>query len=316
MADAVERDLELAFRFFQTEERQARIAGLERPRPVPTAGLLALSWGLIVLAAAAAVRWPVVQALALVVIASRQRAIGNVLHDAAHGNAFARSPWVIHWLVAAPMFEELTRYRKTHLLHHAHLGDPARDPDLLLPPATEASLSSLRVYLRFLLNGRMWLANVLGALPQMDAPGRARVAAFWVAVSAALALALGPGTAAELLGLWLVARCTCYHAIKVLTELCDHFGLPTPGIFINTRNAPNNWLSALIHPHGDSYHLAHHLRPKVPVYNLPRLHGLLLDMPEYARADHCDGYVLGDKPVVERWAVDLPLPAASPVELR
>ncbi|HEU4533529.1 MAG TPA: fatty acid desaturase, partial [Polyangiaceae bacterium] len=102
-------------------------------------------------------------------------------------------------------------------------------------------------------------------------------------------------------GLWLLARASTYHLLKVFTELSDHAGLEPGSILSNTRNSPANWLSALLHPHADNYHLAHHLAPRVPTWRLPALHALLLGVEAYRAGHHCDGYFLGRSSVVRGW---------------
>jgi fatty acid desaturase len=46
--------------------------------------------------------------------------------------------------------------------------------------------------------------------------------------------------------------------------------------------------------HNIEYHIAHHLYPQVPFYNLPKLHEILMQMPTYREKAHItDGYLKG-----------------------
>ncbi|MBM7116957.1 fatty acid desaturase family protein [Archangium primigenium] len=287
-------------------EWSARLLELQRPRPVislayiATAWLgLGLSWGLVEGAGLALL--PV----ALLLTASAQRLLNNSLHDAAHGNILRGGETLFQVLLAAPMFEDFQRYRALHLRHHARLHTPEEDPDHLSLPVRpgdgETGPSAARVYLRALGSARLWKSHCLGELPALGWRGRGRVLLWWAGVLGVLAGVAGPGAALRFAGLWLLARATTYHALKVFTELADHSGLEVGTVLSYTRNAPRNALGLLLHPFGDNYHLTHHLAPRVPMPNLHATHQLMWHVPEYRAGHHCDGYFLGHYPVTRSW---------------
>jgi len=75
--------------------------------------------------------------LAVVVIANRQRALGNILHDAGHRNLWRDkrlNDFMARALVAPLLFASLSGYREAHFRHHLALGDIVGDPDLLPIP--------------------------------------------------------------------------------------------------------------------------------------------------------------------------------------
>lgn len=277
------------------------LAALHRPMRWRPLALVALNW-LVVLAAvwlaARVSAW--LAPVAVVAIASRQRALGVILHDAAHGNVAIR-PRASQWLLAAPLFEEFHRYRRLHLRHHGHLADPQRDPDFLPPVPGPRGARPSGVYLRWLLDGSMWRRSVAAELPAMRGQDRARVAAWWAMALGLCAALAGPADAAWLAGLWMLSRATAYHAIKVFTELADHVGLEPGTIIGYTRNSPRNPLSLLLHPHDDGYHLTHHLAPRIPLANLGKAHRLMMEMELYRRGHHCGGYFFGASSVVRSW---------------
>jgi fatty acid desaturase len=236
--------------------------------------------------------------LCVILLASRQRALGVILHDAAHGNVYARDG-LSQWLLAAPMFEELSLYRRLHLSHHGHLGRPGLDPDYLEP---DWSCRSAWVrYRRWLLDRTMWRRSLLGELVGMSGWGRLQVALWWGAFLGGFTWLAGAESAASFALLWLLSRATAYHALKVFTELTDHVGLRPGTVLSYTRNSPSNLLSLLLHPHDDGYHLTHHLAPRVPLLALARAHRLLLGMELYRRAHQCDAYFRGSRSVVASW---------------
>src|SRR5262249_4845634 len=109
---------------------------------------------------------PVTFAIAVAVLGGRQLALGVLTHDAAHGSLF-RTRWLnevfADWACARPVWNDLARYRRHHLAHHAHTGTDL-DPDLCLAapfPVTRASLG--RKLLRDAL-GVTGLKRILGLL--------------------------------------------------------------------------------------------------------------------------------------------------------
>lgn len=88
---------------------------------------------------------------ALVILAGRQLALAILMHDAAHSSLF-KTPWLndylVDWLCAKPIWNDLHKYRPYHVRHHAKTST-ADDPDLSLVagfPTTRASL--MRKFMR------------------------------------------------------------------------------------------------------------------------------------------------------------------------
>jgi fatty acid desaturase len=291
---------------------QEQFRALELPRTALSVTYLTCAW-LGVLGGWYAVVHLSLWALApaLVVFAVAQRSLGNTLHDASHNNVFRmkRSELVAELLLASPMFESFRRYRQLHLQHHAHLGNPASDPDyieLVVKPPRACSrgrayaLAALN-FARMALRPKIFVGNLTGDLVGMTWRMRFRVFVWWSAFLALFSLAFGPRDAGSFFALWLLSRATVYHCIKVFTELTDHVGL-TPGSILGyTRNAPMNALTFLFHACNDNYHIVHHMAPRVPMANLHKAHDMLLAFDLYAQAEQCDGYFFGENPVVTSW---------------
>ena len=269
---------------------------------------IAFDWA-VVLASVGSVAWFSwwMAPLAVCLIANRQRALGNILHDAGHRNLWRdrmRNDLLARLLVAPLLFNSLTRYREAHFRHHMSLGDARGDPDLLPIPNPLP---------------RHWLANfarqasawpaVWGSISgHLAARGvrhssRIFILGWWGLALVVLTAATDADFAAIFVGLWLVARGTVFHLITMFREMCDHHGLSPGGVFSFTRDMPCHGLwRAFIHPRNNGYHLTHHLLPAVPYYRLPEAHELFSQMPAYrARAHQCHSYFGGDDAVIHDW---------------
>ncbi len=269
---------------------------LERPRPITALVHWLGSWiavaGACVLVALSAWWAPV----ALVIVASRQRALANILHDSVHGNVMRRPSRLFQVIVAAPAFESFKRYRRRHMQHHAHLGDPALDPDHFEVPVHPTSTAG-SVFLRVSGRPGMWMASVLGDLHHLGPAEVAGVLGFWGVVLAPVGIIAGPSAVLLAGGLWMLSRATTYHALKCFVELGDHYGGLTSGsLFGYSRVYPGNVLALLLQPYSDRFHLTHHLVPRIPMANLHHVHRWLQDLEPY-RAAVYDGYFFGPRSV-------------------
>jgi len=241
--------------------------------------------------------------LALLLVGSRGRSLGNILHDAAHRN-LSRNPRLndaIAQLTICPLLlTDLALYREAHHRHHRYLGEPGRDPDLI-QPAGDPSRPWVVTYLATLLQPRNWWSALSGNLSARVPPGRlAGQLLWWVVLLGLMGAAGGWRLAGSFVLLWFAGSATAFHALTVFRELCDHFGLRPGGIFSYTRDidttSPLRWL---VHPRNDGFHLTHHLMPAVPYYRLPRAHALFRDTAVYRRhACICDGYFIGTGAVI------------------
>jgi fatty acid desaturase len=264
---------------------------------------------IVVIAAALtlALREPWLSPLALLLLGNRQRALGNILHDAAHRNLSRNrvlNDLVTRALIAPLLFLSLSHYRDLHFRHHLSLGVQDTDPDLIPIPAVKARTWVTAVAVN-VLSMRAILGSTFGHLLDRAVPLSARlyILAWWSLLVAALALAAGVWPAAAMLALWLAARATAFHVITTFREMCDHHGLSPGGVFSFTRDikAVGPW-SLLLHPRNNAYHLTHHLLPAIPYYRLPEAQRVFARLPEYQeRARVCHAYFKGPGPAVVAW---------------
>lgn len=244
---------------------------------------------------------------ALLVLGNRQRALGNILHDASHRNLTRNrllNDLATRALVAPLLLSSLSHYRELHFRHHLDLGATDADPDLIPIPAEKARAWLFAVAANTL-SLRAILGSTFGHLFDRSVPLRSRmyILAWWAVLLTVLVLAAGLGPAVAVLVLWLAARATVFHIITTFREMCDHHGMTPSGVFSFTRDirAPGPW-SLLFHPRNNAYHLTHHLLPAVPYYRLPEAQRVFASLPEYQRrAQVCSAYFEGPWSAVASW---------------
>ena len=302
LGDAVEM-----WRFATSAGIAGELKALHRPRPALSLLAAAVDWLLIAVAAIATAKlgW-VALPFSLLVIGTRQRALGNLLHDASHWSLYGKrrhSELLANLLFCWPLGVSMSVYRDEHERHHRFLGDPARDPDFI-HDERDLPRGWLHVWWMQIRSPTMFTGAVLGSIGRSDATSLCGIAGWWALVLALISLAASPRDALLFFALWVTAKATVFHAITAFREISDHVGL-TPGSLIGfSRNhAFSSVLGELIHPHHNGYHLLHHLTPAMPFHALPRAHALLMRWPPYAAGEHCGSYFVGQTCAVRSWVI-------------
>lgn len=293
------------WRFCRETGIEPKLRRLMRPRPVVSVGTAVLDWALIVAAAAAAWQWGgIAVGFAVVLIGNRQRALGNLLHDASHGSFDGRGrrgSFLANALLCWPLWISMRVYRQDHLAHHRYLSDPTKDPDYI---HDERMLSRSWLYLLWhqVASVRMLRVAIFSHLERMNSGELLAVVGWWAMVLGCIAFAFGPNLALGFLGMWFAARILVFHPITAFREISDHVGL-TPGSLIGfSRNhLIRGWAKHVFHPHNNGYHLLHHLAPALPYHAFPIAHGLLLEWPPYRDAVQCTSYFFGAAAATRSW---------------
>lgn len=270
-------------------------------------GLLAVTADFAVLGAAIAATlasgWALYP-LAILVIGSRQRALATILHEAAHGTlarsrtlSFVLGTFFSGYLVFSTLFS----YRQSHVVrHHGKFGDPELDDDYryMLTKGVYAKSSPigyvLRIFVRplLLLDVPSYLLYVIRSrlLPTTSNGGLEclLMIGYWAAL---VMTAVHFQVFDEVVLFWIVPFLTSFQVIGWFIELAEHAPLMEKSVDIEmTRNRNSHWLEMLLTGmHGENYHLAHHLWPRVPFWRMRELHQILLADSEYARLDRCAG---------------------------
>ncbi|KAH9985939.1 fatty acid desaturase-domain-containing protein [Xylariaceae sp. FL0662B] len=219
--------------------------------------------------------------VACLVISSRMRAFENLVHEASHLNLF-KAPsmhYSLQFLYAFPVFRVLEDYRRSHLIHHQHLGDPTKDPDLIR--IFELGLDNVPdnpVYYLLALpfSGRMHWEYLRTTFADfwISPSAYPRKAIFWVA--AIVGTYFTPGLA-RLAGLYYaVPFFLVLPIIRYWAEASEHLGMDMTGKFGNSRSNLGFSHMWFMHPHNDGYHAVHHLHAQVPFHQLPKAHEALI----------------------------------------
>jgi len=267
---------------------------------------IAINW-VLVFSAFALVAWapnPLTIVVALLVIGARQLGCAIMMHEAAHRilfNSRQLNDWAGNWLCAFPVWGDLRPYRAYHLQHHAKTGT-AEDPDLGLAapfPVTRASLR--RKVWRDLSGQTGWkrakatfkrdLGISRGKVARKDGAGVTALHGVLVTNGALFAMLTLLGHPALYL-LWMVAWLTTYSLAMRIRSIAEHGMVPDNRDQLrNTRTTLVNWIERLfIAPNRVNYHLEHHLLMTVPLYNLPRMHRMLLERGILDKACVTRGY--------------------------
>ncbi|KAJ3154579.1 hypothetical protein HDU89_007817 [Geranomyces variabilis] len=208
------------------------------------------------------------------------RAFENLVHEASHYNLFTspRAHEILEFLYAFPVFRLLQDYRRSHQIHHKHLGDPTRDPDVIR--IKEIGLDHLPDRFGWLLfglpaTGYLTYEYLTTTFAEFwtTASSKGSKIAYWTIVLAAVSAthAAAYFTLYYLVPLFIILPVTRYWA-----EASEHAALDLTGDFGNSRS--NIGLAHLwfMHPHNDGYHAVHHLDARVPFHALPIAHEQLM----------------------------------------
>ena len=259
---------------------------------------MVVDWATIVGTAWACERWwhPLLYVVAVIVIGSRQHALGVIAHDAAHYTLFKSrrlNDWVGEILLAWPVLVSLRFYRRQHLAHHAHLATD-RDPDQVRnrPDLLEHQRTWLDALLLMCGRGTKQAGLASMFLGSPARPGDRRWIAGRVVVCLAAAAAITWMGWWRLVALyWIVPLFTWFVLVMRLRGVLEHWGVPNKTPLDMTRTVKASPLEGFfLLPHRIHLHIEHHHYPRVPHYRLMALHRRLLEVPVFReRAEIANG---------------------------
>ncbi|CAM3406178.1 fatty acid desaturase [Stackebrandtia soli] len=225
--------------------------------------------------------------IALPIIATRQRALATLLHEAAHG-VLTRNRRLGVLLATWPsgylILQSHRTYQRSHLRdHHGAFGNPYIDPDLRahLAHGLYEPMSARTFTLKYLLAPLFGVRTprLIAELITQRLSGTRRevlaglgVVAYFAAVGGVL---FACGLFDVFVVYWLVPLFLVFPLVNWYIELLEHFpmvGNEYVDILTSRPRATGPITRHLFGIHGEGYHLDHHLSPKIPYWNLRRAH--------------------------------------------
>jgi len=238
-------------------------------------------------------------ALSFFVMGAKQHALLVIMHDACHGRLLRNrrlNNLVGNLFCAFPAGFVAANYRLAHLAHHAATNTPfdpswaylIRNEEFKFPkPRREfwklicKDVSGLNMP-SWWPSLRVWTGwpYIFQDKAKYMAPAeRAEFAIFWAAV---LLINAVFGTWLYFIFLWILPMFTLTLALYRLRTIPEH-DLDRQGTELeHTRHVYGSWLECFaLAPLNVNYHIAHHLFPSVPLYNLPKMHATLMEDPGF-----------------------------------
>ena len=286
------------------------LASLTAMSPLKSTLAIMQTFGLLALVIALAIiNWSWwVALIAIVFIAPLQHGLAVLAHESAHYRLY-ENRWLndtIGRLVGMMGGVSMCSYRVIHRLHHNYLYQP-QDPDIALHggyPRGKAYLikkllkdisgqTAWKNYAYFFGNPAINMDTQVASRPLDDTSPKLRLAALrdrWLVVAfhvlvPIVMFALDWGW--YYVVLWVIPLLTLLQAILRLRAICEHGAVTdfSSPLTAARTNLANGWQRFFIFPHHVNYHLAHHLYPAVPHYNLPKLHAAL---EQHGILDHAE----------------------------
>jgi fatty acid desaturase len=266
----------------------------------------------------------IVYVLAVWFIGGRQRALADILHQAAH-RTLMRNYKVGRTLgtffSGYLILQSFTGYYASHVRdHHGNLGDPTVDPDYIQYQrkglcGSNMTQATIRRYLLHLASPLVMLSYIAYLFRDRMIPeeeqGRERVVRLtYICAIAGVLVVTGH---IDLLALyWLVPLITTQVWIGSLIELVEHYPLietaPRIDLYVSRNrhcSRVSNFLLGIT-PH-EGYHLIHHKFAAVPPWRHHEVHQVLLEDPVYAALNSVCGWreILREVLTLHSKAIDL-----------
>jgi len=239
-------------------------------------------------------------AASMVVVAGRQHALAVAMHDAVHYRMYESrklAEVVSNWLCAFPVGLVTSLYRRGHLPHHLFTNQP-NDPDWVVLsedehfrfPKQRGAFYRLLVGDVLALNIRRWWKIIrfwsgYSFIFKKNGGGfmsvslRVQFGLFWALVAVGVTML---HAWLYFLILWLVPMYTLVLAFMRVRTVAEHDMSRGDTELQRTRHVDGTFIERhTVAPLNINYHIAHHLWPSIPLYNLPKMHAILMQNPEF-----------------------------------
>lgn len=258
---------------------------------------IAFQWLVIGLAIAFALHFEhwLAYLVAILVIATRQHALGVLGHDGCHyriANNRTLNNFVANFFCWLPLWFTNSRYGYEHLAHHRfvntdqdpYVADFRSNPAFAWPKSRrEGAITLMRHFfgLEMPEAARVAKRSNIFSTTAPPLPKEEKITAAVFLTLLVIFLWLSNGWLDYLL-LWMLPLLTVGWFIIVVRTIAEHIGMEDFSGIEQTRHVQGSWWErAIFAPCGINYHLAHHVFPAVPWYKLPALHARLMQEPAY-----------------------------------
>lgn len=232
-------------------------------------------------------------------IASRQGALSNLAHEAAH-NRLTKSKKLNYflgtYLSGYLILQEFYAYSHTHIKnHHLKFGKPGADPDYthhidagLYNTKNHSFFIKEYIIKPFLLgNMYQYIKHIISSRGPKYFYNKKHsiVMALYLLVLCLFFLYFK--IFHYFFIFWIVPLFTVFPIIGWFIDISEHFPLMrnTTDLYM-TRNRFGNFFENIIfNIHNENYHLVHHLKPSVPFWNLKKAHRILMEDPDYCEVN-------------------------------
>lgn len=244
--------------------------------------------------------------ISLILIGSRQRALGTLLHEASH-QTMARNK-TINFILGTffsgyLIFQSMSSYSRSHVQgHHSMFGDPEHDPDFKFALSeglyqehltTQEFCWSYIISPLLLLKVPQYIRSILVSrlLDERNVLETLWMSLYW---SMIIGLSITLNAWKELILFWILPYLTSFQIIGWFIEMSEHYPLMANKSPINmSRNRHSNVIEKFFTGmHNENFHLVHHLFPSIPFWNMVRAHTILMQDANYAQHDSNSGGIL------------------------
>ncbi len=238
---------------------------------------------------------------AIAIIASRQHALGILMHDGTHYRLFKNrvvNDVICDFFCSFPIGLSTNLYRREHIVHHQFVNtekDPYvqsmsqdRDWDW---PKTQFDCLKVIIFDLLAINTSKWLnvlshwmtsSNFFKVEAEKPLVAQRERICFLSFVACLVGLLWITGAWLQFLIFWIIPGYTFLAMFTRMRSVAEHLMLENEHELNRTRHVDGTWFErATIAPLYINYHIAHHLFPSVPFYNLPKLHERLMEEEEF-----------------------------------
>jgi fatty acid desaturase len=210
--------------------------------------------------------------------------LAALMHEAAHRLLFRNrrvNDWVGRWLLGFVSFTPIDLYRRGHMNHHRDEFGP-NEPDIPLYRGYPIARDSLRRKLVRDATGQTGyklFKGLLRGVASKDDAVRGQARRIVGTQLALIAIAFALGHPWLYLFLWLLPHLTVWRVINRLRSIAEHGGMERSSDRRNTTHSVHQtpWARFALVPFCIGWHLAHHVDSGIPMRNLPRYHGALIE---------------------------------------